>query len=349
MTQTTKGRILNILLTGCTAQQCDPNSHRRTTNFMGLFRRALHRSDHEVFWQEPSISWSPHEILARFDHVVIGLAPVTSMSANRVYGALSLYLELMNLNSGRVSVLLDAPGPDRIAAGNRAIYAHPENLTKNFYSYRKEYLLAVQNRDRLLQAVEALHEQPWPTTIVPCLPWQTAEILQKRLPYKAKRVVALNLDTLLFDDLPVTMTRPRRETWLADGAPRQPISLPTQAIPHKGHPSYDKSVIHQMAGSLGVLLESGRDGTWWSSRYAQSLSTTTPVFSDWRETGLLGYAWSILPGNIETMTPAERTIVAEAQLEAYRARCPDYASIARMIGNLLHPRSRTFALAGDER
>jgi hypothetical protein len=341
-----KLKSMNVLLTGCTSQQCNPVTDRQINNFPGLIRRALQLSGHEVYWKEPSISWQAGEIIDRFDHVIIGLAPVTSLAANRVYGALSVLDELLLNDPARVSILLDAPEPARIAASFRAILSHPENLAKTFYSYRKEYELARENQDRLLGVIEHLHTKVWPSVIVPKLPWEDPTQLAAKLPYPIRRLTPLNLDMLLFKHVKAPEPKQRRMVWAVEGNPTQATTLPRQAIPRKGHAALDVTVLSQLASSLGCLIEEPRFGGWWSTRWAQSLSTLTPVFGNWQSTSELGSVWSELPGTTETMTQAERTNLAIAQLDVYRAACPDEDQINRNVYDLLRPRRLTRALKG---
>lgn len=346
MTKTTKGSpTLNILLTGSTSQQCNSATHRNAANYPGLLRTAFHLTGHEVYWQAPSVSWTGRELLNRYDHVVVGLAPVTSLSANRVYGALSMLGELMDVNPNKVSVLLDVPEPDRIAAGFRAILAHPENLAKSFYSYRKEYELAVRAQDRLLGIVERLHSRPWPTVIMPSLPWDEPSRAAHRFPYPVQRVLPFNLETVLYRQLPSVETRPRREIWAAEGRALQATIFPHAPISRKGHSATDTAILQQMASSLGTIIELTRGGIWWNTRYAQSLRTGTPVVSDWRETSVLGRAWGMLPMTLETMNQRERDEVAHDQRAQYLAQCPSEDEIVDQMTRLLRTRAKTSVLA----
>jgi hypothetical protein len=250
------------------------------------------------------------------------MAPVTSMSANRIYGALSTAGELMQANPGKVTFIVDAPQPESIAAGARAILNHPDNLTKLFYSYRKEYELAVRDRKRLLGIIERLHTQDWPTTIVPALPWHNrVKGPTTQLPYRTTRTVSLNLDSYLFGLYPAQTRTKREDVWSTEGRVTQPISFAQRPIPRRGFPAYDNAVLQQLADSTGTLIEVPKTGTWWNTRYAQSLVAGTPVFSDWRETSALGNAWSVLPMNIETMSDSTRDTIAAEQLDRYRDAC----------------------------
>jgi hypothetical protein len=342
--KTTKTRHMNILLTGCTSPQCNPKTNRSVNNFAGLLRKALQAAGHDVYWQEPSILWRTKGIFERFDHVIVGLAPVTSLSANRVYGALSVLDEALIGNANRVSILLDAPEPARIAASFRAILSHPANLVKPFYSYRQEYAQAVVDRDRLLKTIERLCTQPWPNVIMPQLPWESRTGIEDKLPYQARRLTPLNLDQLLLDDMLVVEPRPRRAVWAVEGHPHQVTTLPREIIPRKGHAAGDAMVLAQLASSIGCLIEEPRFGGWWNTRYAQSLSVSTPVFSEWRSTSQLGDAWSRLPGPAETMSPMGRAALAAVQLDWYRMACPNEEAIQDDLIQMFSPRS--YALKG---
>ena len=128
-----------ILITGMSAPHASAEANKRSLSFAGLICNVLSQMGHEVVQDDPDISWNIND-LDQYDLVLIGLSPLTSLSANRVYGALNL-IDLLQ-ESSKLRFFIDAPEPTRITASLRAIVKTPDNLTKPFYSYRKGFMYA---------------------------------------------------------------------------------------------------------------------------------------------------------------------------------------------------------------
>jgi hypothetical protein len=71
------------------APQASSSANLKNLSFAGLINMALTDAGHEVVWASPSV-YMTEETLNEFDAVVVGVSPITSMGANRVYGALNV-------------------------------------------------------------------------------------------------------------------------------------------------------------------------------------------------------------------------------------------------------------------
>lgn len=340
--------MAHVLVTGMTASQASVRANARSVSFAALMVEALQQAGHHVVWQDPSVLWTMAD-LAQYDYVMVGIAPITGLGANRAYGALNV-VRLMH-HSPNVRYFIDAPAPWQITHSLNSVMANPDSLIKPFYSYRKEWaLLELETvHADVMAGVRILAEQLWPETAWPCLPWEQTNP-EKHLPVGAAgQLRGMNLDQVYLWDVwqgwdgwpnnqPV-----RAEHWTSDNPKsswvqdRQP-SIFNEVKPLKEHRyTTDQSVMASLAGSLGALLAPQKNGdTWWSPRYIQALSVRTPVATEWRDSLHLGPSWSVLPGSIEALSTEEREDLALEQEKAYLAQILEYPQaqeeVERFIG-----------------
>lgn len=329
---------MKILIVGMTAQQSNPASHQRVANFTGYLRQAMRDQGYDTWWQNPEINMD----LDSWDHVVVGVAPITSLGANRAYGALSIIERLWD--SQKLTLLVDAPDPVKIEASLSAILDTPENLTKPFFSYRKEYTTATDPKThlRLLKAVSLLRDGVWPQTVVPRLPWTTASTVDSQLPTGAtSRLTMLGLDHYVFDDWDSEPAALKNPIWAfepsSDGRwlRRQAVTWETKEIPRSSRTEADTHAINLLRSSSGCLIAPTRHSTWWNTRYAMSLAQGVPVFTNWQETAELGPAWSGLPGVFEYTPAGTRQEHAAAQREAYTTAIGPREDTLKLVEHML--------------
>lgn len=312
---------MKFLLTGMTAQQANPASHRRAANYMGYLYDVLLTGEHEVDWMDPGVEAD----LTSYDYVVVGVSPITSLGANRTYGALSIIERLWD--SPKLTLLVDAPEPTKIENSLRAIAEKPENLMKPFFEYRKEYELVVKggHADRLLSVVERLHTDEWPATLVPALPWHTNETLGRLVPEGARENLhGGELEAFVIRDhlsepvAPLNMNRwayqPGSDKKWVD---KQGVSWPLVDVPWSSRAEADGQAISAIRSCSGTLIAPERAGTWWNTRYGMSVAQGVPVFTEWREAVTIGSSWATLPQVYETLDYETREYVAQQQLKEY--------------------------------
>jgi hypothetical protein len=312
---------MKFLLTGMTAQQANPASHRRASNYMGYLNEVLLEGKHEVDWKDPGVEAD----LAEYDYVVVGVSPITSLGANRTYGALSLIERLWD--SPKLTLFVDAPEPTKIENSLRAIVDKPENLTKEFFSYRKEYDLVIEggHADRLLGIVERLHTDEWPSTLVPALPWHSSETLSALVPTGARaNLKGGELESFVIrDHLSEPVSNLNKSRWAYQPGSdkkwidRQGISWDTYEIPWSSRAEADGNAITMIRSCSGTLIAPERAGTWWNTRYGMSMAQGIPVFTDWSEAITIGSSWGTLPQVYETLDEETREYVATQQIKEY--------------------------------
>lgn len=317
-----------ILITGMSAPHASAEANRRSLSFAGLMKDVLLSHGHEVIQDDPDISWNINDV-DQYDIILLGLSPLTSLSANRVYGALNL-MDLLD-GSDKLKLFIDAPEPTRITASLRAISKTPDNLTKPFYSYRKGYMYAsvpgmAQN---LLDVVNRLLTEKWPTTLFPALPWSgTGKIIEQLPSGAAESLFPINLDAYVINGQ-TALEVEKRDKWVVENyntswTKEITNMLVHQSIPMKWHKGWnDEQVFTQIASGIGSLISPYQTGgTWWTYRLIQSLNAGTPVVTDWRESQAIGESWVHLASHIESMPLATRVDLAQAQKEDYIKAIP---------------------------
>lgn len=323
------------------APQASSSANIKNLSFAGLINMALTDAGHEVVWASPSVYMSI-DTLNEFDAVVVGVSPITSMGANRVYGALNVIQTMWG--SDKLTLFVDTPTPSQIEVSLKSVINNPDSLTKSFFSYRKEYSNVVADKkllDSAFNAVNLLYKEDWQKTIYAKLPWKSLDSI-KMAPNAKRNLIGLNLDSYVISDLNAEEEH-RVQKWVYDSSEStwyksqvQFLKLPTSPIKiNRG--STDSDVIIQLLRSIGVLISPDRrDGTAWSYRYVQALNTKTPIITEWKESGVLGDAWSVLAYSIEEMSQSRRDLVSLAQKESYLANIPDKKTALKNLESTLN-------------
>jgi hypothetical protein len=294
---------VKVLLTGMTSAQCNPAAHKKVNNYSGRLAEALREAGHQVDWRDPRLN----DFLDDYDSIIVGLAPLGSLGANRAYGALDVIAFLRD--DPRLRLLVDAPDPEKLETGLAHMLADPDKLFKPFFSYRKEYALASTPfaRKRILDTADWLAHDTWPTTIVPALPWTAQASVEERLVEGARgRVRPVCLDHWTFEAASPELERVDRPSYWAYEAsswdkwlPQQNVSWEVVKVPRSARVESDTAALQVLRDARGCLIAPGRHGLWWNTRFAQSLAQGTPVFTDWSEAQYLDSSFTVLPGTYE--------------------------------------------------
>jgi hypothetical protein len=329
-----------VFLTGMSAPQASSSANQKSLSFAGVLNQVLTSAGHEVTWASPSVHMTM-ESLDKFDAVLVGVSPISSVGSNRVYGALSVINTLKD--SDKLTLFVDAPNTSQIEPSLKSTINNPESLVKSFFSYRKEYSNVVADKELLnavISGANYLYTQDWVTTIYPQLPWKSST----RLPSNAKKnLVGINLDSHLIVGEPIDADR--RPKWVIDNlsTPWAKNTMATLSLPNslmKWNKGWtDSQVLEQISRSIGAVISPDKkDGTYWSYRYVQAMNTNTPVVTDWSESGVIGDAWNILATNIDTMSQDKRDLIATAQREIYLANIPSKQKAVETLQQLIFRR-----------
>jgi hypothetical protein len=341
---------MKILLTGMTSSHSSKKPHQSNLGFYGVLEQALLELGHEVIWSKPDINWTKSD-LDIYDAVFVGLVPPTSLSANQVYGALTLIDELFT--SPNLYLVIDNPKHWLIKPSLKSVLKDPTSLVKPFYQKRTQYLQAKEpkNLDKMLRACERLLSETWPITVYPSLPWKSDESVSDLLPSGASTsTIGLNFDTLLIKSSDLAGLDPNLEPsqWVTTDSKSKwatklvnHVVLPIKPL-KASKKENDLDAENAIRSSIGLLAapQDRIGGTWWTASYAQAMTLTTPIATEWREAYSISPSWAVLPSRIEELSGEDRIMLALRQKEAYLASIPSKEDSLETLQNLLQTNRR---------
>jgi len=288
--------------------------------------KSLTDSGASVDFVEPSAHTSKEE-LASYDAVLVGVAPPTSLSANKVYSAFAIANKAKEL--GNLAIFLDAPEPYKLQASIKSCHLTLSDLKKEFYSRRKDYEQMLSNPEfsaDVYSFIAHLYTEEWPTTIFAALPWSTSESLVSAIPnINEAKLFGVNLDHQVLQSVgDITLSEGQEAFWTCDGpktkwATSIERTLRNPMVPvRQSRWEHREEIITRMSKSIGTLVSVYRSSEpWWTPFIAESLALGKPVVTDWRLSCKLGAHWSHLASTIEEMSALERAELAAHQRDAY--------------------------------
>jgi len=337
-----KKDIMKVLITGCTAQQASKKHAERTPTFSNLLGQNFKNAGVDVTFASPQINWEK-SYLEEFDLVIVGIAPTTSISANKIYPAFITANKCREI--GNLSLLIDAPESFKIPPSLNA-WTNEASTFKSFYDRRKSYSDVVDNPElkaEIKSFVEYLSNEPWPTTFYPSYPWSTADLLTKYLPnLSAESLVGVSVDSYI-------LLQPEKtknyylsdEYWVCDSFNSSGKSyaqmLTKKVVPIKQDVwEVESETLTHIRGAVGTIVSTYRNNeSWWSPALAQSLSQGVPVVHDWKITGYMGEEWRHLATSVELMDTVERTELAFSQKQSYLDQLPSQDDINEKLTKTL--------------
>lgn len=322
--------MAKIFLTGMTSAHCSSDLNSRSLNFAGVMNKVLTLAGHTVVWGNPSVYMSKQQF-SDYDAVIVGVSPATSLSSNRIYGALHLIEEFWG--DDKLTLFVDVPTVSQIASSFKSFSLNKESVTKPFFSSRKEYDSVAGNEqifEKVFSASKRLGNDDWANnTIYPSLPWKTRSLI--KLGSNAKsRLFKVNLDSYLLSDYEIEGAIEKVEKWVCDQPKskwatkiQSHLSLPV--VPMKWEKKIDDDqVFNQIARSSAVLIcPDQRDGTYWNYQYIQAMNAGVPIATQWQESYSMSDSWGVLASNIDVMDESQRKFLAMAQKESYSKTIPN--------------------------
>lgn len=315
---------MKILVTGSTSPQASMKTANRVPTFAALMVHFLMSEGHEVDFVEPSLVFD-EAALSAYDRVFVGIAPPTSLSANRIYPAFAMGNRALNL--GNLILFVDAPEPYKIHSSLKSCHLNVSDLQKDFYRMRRNYYDFVGSpslQSEVYDFISYLYLETWPKLIFPSFPWSSVDPVRKALP-NAGEIVSANFDSniISLDRLSPDLDK-ERLYWTCD-APKtrwaqrlaKTLEFPVTSTRHRRWDS-EEVTLSNMRDAVGTIVSLHRsDAVWWSPAVAQSLSVGVPVVTDWRYSQMLGPEWSYLASSVESMSNSERFELAVSQRDFY--------------------------------
>lgn len=313
---------MKVLFTGMGSNHCSRPSN--TTFFTVLANAASEFA--EVIWASPKLSWTKKD-LEQFDAIVFGFIAPTSLSANKIFGALHV-LGLM-LDSPKLKLVVDSPQMWQYKNSLKAVQRDAGILFGSFYSKREQFDQASKEKHKIEAAVEKLNSGLWPEIIYPSLPWIESGVVAKILDFApVENLRGVNLDSYLINTEPPRIGRRdvwavenHKSSWLTEQEKFLSFPWANTKIGRKTDDTYALGVIRN---SVGLLLppQERKAGTWWNYRMYQALNTGTPIATYWQDTYKFDASWGALAYNIEDYNQAQRQMLANSQRQTYVAAIP---------------------------
>lgn len=312
---------MKVLFTGTASYHCKASSN---TNFFSVLAKAVSEFA-EVVWSTPKLSWTEKD-LAEFDAIIFGLTPPTSLSANKIYGA--MHLLGMMYNSPKLRLVVDSQQVWQYKNSIEAVKRDVDTLFSPFFSKKYGYFEAKSEPGRkyIEVASSKLKLEETPLIYYPALPWSSNEKVSSILGFSSEnRLRGLNLDSLLL--LPEPRSQGfRSNVWAVEDAKRvwyknlKPTLTLSEVDVRASKSLDDKSAASIIRSSVGLIVppQDRKTGTWWSYRHIQALNSHTPIATLWQESQALDVSWAYLPYQIEEMSASQRSELAEFQLESYQ-------------------------------
>lgn len=319
---------MKILITGSTAQQASQRTAERFPTFASLMAEALKRNGDEVDFVEPSFRFTK-QYLSIYDLVLVGIAPPTSVAANKVFPAFAMANRAKELNN--LALFIDAPEPFKITASLKSCLTGKTSLLKDFYSKRRQFSVFkndTEARTEVMDFIDFLFRKEWPVTLYPSLPWSSKLSIIADVPnISEENLFGVNLDYEIFEDVKANpIVGADGDYWVADYLTskwtdsiaatlgRKVASIRSSAW------SSEEEIEQNINSSIGTLVSVHRNSEpWWSPFIAKSLALKKPVITDWRYSSDIGPSWSVLGSTVELMTPEQRRELAEEQATSYMA------------------------------
>ncbi len=326
---------MKILFTGMGSHHC-----KRPTNTSFFTLLADQVSEFaEVTWSSPDVAWT-RDSLDSYDHVFFGILPPTSISANKLYGALNVFDLLFD--SPKLTLVFDSPQVWQYRNSINAITRDYKILLGSYYSKREGYEKALRNSDFLASVSAKMSSTVWPRIIYPRLPWNSDNKIRSAMGFaEASELIGLNFDAKLISTGSVNFAR--KDVWAAENMKSswlsyllKSISLPVQATKQK-RSTDDSSALDIIANSVGLILppQDRNNVTWWNYRIVQALNSSTPIVTYWQDTKDFDESWSVLAYQVEDMSPAQRQHLSSLQRESYLLAIDTAADVSMKVKNIV--------------
>lgn len=322
-----------ILLTGITGQHIGKDPRLNYDHLTKMYARALRQWGYEVEHRRVE----PEEDVTGYTAIIAGMGPINSTATRYSYGTLD-FLSRAEKSGVATLFFCDDWQVQLIGSSFGTMVRKPERLTKDFFkSARVDFDWARANNDRLMEYVTRLHENEWPTTILPIYEGGDLSKLtlrgNPRVP--ARRIVKVDPSPFgVKYDVKIPPDSERWAAWvlgtLSDqrswveslGATWQVRYFGTRPSKSENGALTEQALVQEYANSWGVLSPPywHAGSGWWRLRHQHAISTGSVLLCGKGELDFMGEAFRVAAPDVEVMTVAELHELARAQSDAFYAQ-----------------------------
>jgi hypothetical protein len=314
---------MKILMTGMSSSHC---SIGENVTFFGSLYSILSEIA-EVAVRDPKISWTKED-LDDYDYVFVGITPITSISANKLYGAITVLNHLYD--SDKLRLIVDSPQVWQYKNSLESFKKNPNQIYKKLHKHRKDYLAASTTHwDVATSLAEKMINFKWPKTYVPLLPWGTESTASASLRFVRKdSLVGLKIDSIHLNKKRLSVSR--LDQWAVENVKSRWwlnlidfIALPGVSTA-AGRGLNDKHSEKVISESMGLVVppQDRKVGTWWNYKYVQALNNNIPIVTYWQDTIDFDRSWAVLAYQVEDMKNHQRQALSAAQWDSYVRELP---------------------------
>ena len=306
--------------------QCNRGNRLGYQAAVNIYADALRWAGHTVDHRE----WTPGDDLSVYDVAIVGQIPWNSINARHVYTVCDVIGRARISGTGLVFAVDDWQF--------RQIHQSIRSLNKDsgrlFTSVKgrthREWAETGEGRQMVDVVLNAMANNPWPTTLLPAYEWGDRSLLK---PEGIPTRELVYVDPTPFQRYTFDKVTPEDRThqWVLGTLTDQRVwieklglgwevdyfgTAPSKASQRLKEPLLVQRVAESWGNLCPPYPHSG--GGWWRGRFTYSAATRSILLADPKEVTALGDPYLVPAGKIEEMTTQELTELAEAQADALR-------------------------------
>lgn len=315
---------MRVLATGMSPPQCGRPTQTGYEHVSDLWVKALRAGGAQVEHRTVQAG----EDLTGYDVVLVGLIPPNSIANRYLYTAFDVISRARRSGCGLV-LYVDDWRFGQITHGVKVVKNNPtkrlfnNQMFKNLWN--RDWAITPEGQVTIVSVLDALHERPWPVTLVPAFTWGDHTKLPS-LP--AATVEVLDPSRFVRDyTIPVIDDDSRRRAWIMGtfsdqrhwidslGLTWEVDYVGTRRSKAEGKALKEPELVASYGGSWGILgapydhVGSG----WWRNRFVYAARANAIMLSDYREVASLGDDYYRHASEIEQMTTTQLRDAACAQ------------------------------------
>lgn len=164
---------MKALVTGFTASMTTGRSNVGFESLSDMLVRGLNTEGHTAVRQPMRVPTNSAD-LDGIDVLFMGVAPFNALGSRYIYGALDAVMLAGERGIPMVFYISDWQ-THLLKTSVKSMLKVPDRFIKPLMKHRTDYEWAVENVDRMVVAMDAFMNRPWPRTLVPTHPWRVLD------------------------------------------------------------------------------------------------------------------------------------------------------------------------------